>query len=521
MKRIAIVGGGVSGLAAAYELARQAEAGADVEAVLFEAAGRFGGVIETVREGGFTIEGGPDAWVTAKPWARELAVELGLESELIASNDHMRKTHIFLATKENLGGSLVAMPDGFHMMVPSELAALTESALFTAEAIAAYGAEPGRAAELLAAVPEGDESIAEFTLRHFGAEVLERVAAPLLSGVFGGDVDRLSVRAVMPAFVAMEREHGSLITAVARIAALQQNAKGKGEAVFTTLRSGLGALVGGLVGAIPPHWLRLNTAVTAIESSAGGSLHADSASTPSRWTVASRSGGQRATEDFDAVLLATPLDVTRRLLAGMDSRAAGLLPVEASSAVLVAFAYADAGRVPLPQGFGFLVPPSGSGGVASVGLADEVDGRAENFSSGRSSLLLACTFVDQKFEHRVPAGGRLVRAFFGGADAERISRCNNDEIATIARMELARILQADSAVSDPAPAPVPAVTVVRRWPNSLPQYAVGHLERVAELEARLRRGQPGLTVLGNALHGVGIPDLIRDGRAAAREVVRG
>jgi oxygen-dependent protoporphyrinogen oxidase len=133
------------------------------------------------------------------------------------------------------------------------------------------------------------------------------------------------------------------------------------------------------------------------------------------------------------------------------------------------------------------------------------------------SLLLACTFVDQKFPHRVPPNGRLVRAFFGGAAADRIARCNNDEIAAIARLELARILNTTVPISAAAPTPGPpaAITVIRRWPNSLPQYAVGHLDRVAELESRLR-ALPGLTLLGNALHGVGIPDLIRAARAAAR-----
>jgi oxygen-dependent protoporphyrinogen oxidase len=138
--------------------------------------------------------------------------------------------------------------------------------------------------------------------------------------------------------------------------------------------------------------------------------------------------------------------------------------------------------------------------------------------SSAPSLLLACTFVDQKFSHRVPPNGRLVRVFFGGTAADRIARCNNDEIAAIARLELARILNADAPVSGPAPTPAPpaALTVVRRWPNSLPQYAVGHPAHAAELESRLR-ALPGLTLLGNALHGVGLPDLIRDARAAARK----
>jgi oxygen-dependent protoporphyrinogen oxidase len=484
MRRIAIVGGGIAGLSAAYEVARLAHDGNAVEAVVFEATARLGGIIETVREGGFTVEAGPDGWVTAKPWASELAIELGLGDELIASNDATRKTWIYLDRK------LAAMPDGLNMMVPSNLDALDGSPLFTLGAIAAYRAEPGRADELRAAIPDGDESVAAFTLRHFGPEVLDRVAAPLLSGVFGGDVWTLSVRAVMPGFVEMEREHGSLIAALQ--AGRNKRVQGEASAIFTTLRSGVGTLIDRSAGEIPAGWLRLNTAVTALEPP-----------TPDRafWTVSSASGVSHPkhvqTERFDQVFLATELDATRRFIAGLDLEAARLLPQESSSAVLVAFCYADATRVPVPPGFGFLVPPSESQDVPA-------------------SLLLACTFADQKFPNRVPPGGRLIRAYFGGAAADRLARCNNDEIAAITRLELARIL--NPAGSESAPAPPPVMTLVRRLPNSLPQYAVGHLERVAEFEERMRK-LPGLTVLGNALHGVGIPDLIRDARAAARAAV--
>jgi oxygen-dependent protoporphyrinogen oxidase len=158
------------------------------------------------------------------------------------------------------------------------------------------------------------------------------------------------------------------------------------------------------------------------------------------------------------------------------------MQMEASSAVVVGFGFDDAAKVRVPPGFGFLVPP------------------------GSNSLLLACTFMDQKFDDRVPLGGRLLRAFFGGQAAERLMRCGNDETATIARMELARIL---------GPLPEPRVTVVRRWPHSLPQYGVGHLERMAELDERVRR-MDGLWLLGNGYRGVGLPDLIRDARTAAQ-----
>jgi oxygen-dependent protoporphyrinogen oxidase len=247
MKRVAIIGGGVAGLAAAYELARLGREGAPVQGVLFEASTRLGGIVETVREGGFVIECGPDAWVTEKPWARELAEELGLGDEVMASNDAVRKTYVLIDKK------LQAMPDGMRMMVPVDLGALDASELFSAEAKQAYRDEVGRADELRWDAPKGDESVAEFVRRHFGDEVLNKIGAPLLSGVFGGDVAKLSVRAVMAPFVTMERERGSLI------AALQGRASAASEvaSVFTTLRSGLGTLVDRMIATIPEDWVRL------------------------------------------------------------------------------------------------------------------------------------------------------------------------------------------------------------------------------------------------------------------------
>ena len=458
MKRVAIVGGGVAGLAAAYELARLARDGAAVQVVLFESSTRLGGIVETVREGGFVIECGPDAWVTEKPWARELAEELGLGDEVMPSNDAGRKTYVLIDKK------LQAMPDGMRMMVAADLDALDASELFSAEAKQAYREEAGRAEELRTSAPEGDESVAEFVRRHFGEEVVEKIGTPLLSGVFGGDATKLSVRAVMAPFVAMEREHGSLV------AALQsRTGAAKSVSVFTTLRSGMGTLMDRMISAIPEDWVRLAAEVRFVSYGDEG------------WLV----GTARAVERFDAVMMAAPADVARSLLEPIDERAAQLMEMEASSAVVVGFGLADAGRFAVPPGFGFLVPP------------------------GSDNLLLACTFVDQKFDYRVPQGGRLVRAFFGGKAAERMMRCGNDETAAVARLELAQIL---------GPLPEPQMTVVRRWPRSLPQYGVGHLERMRELEERVH-ALDGLWLLGNGYRGVGVPDLIRDSRAAARRLV--
>ncbi len=454
-RRIAILGGGISGVTAAWQLAQRERAQGDVDITLFEASSRLGGIVETVLRDGFTVECGPDGWVTEKPWARELARELGIHTKLIPSLDAGRVTYILS------GGKLVPIPDAMRMMVPTDLVALGASPLFSEEAKRAYAVEPGRAVELKASAPDHDESIAQFVERHFGHEVLTKVAAPLLSGVFGGDVAKLSVRAVMPAFVRMEREHGSLILAL-------QSAETRDKpAIFTSLTAGTAAFIDRMKSELPPGSIRLETPVTSLTHNA------------SHWLV--EANGE--TFAFDDVILALPAHVARQLVATLSPRLAELLVMDASSAVIAAFAFTQ--PIELPRGFGFLVPAC------------------------EDSALLAATFVDQKFPGRVPEDGRLLRAFFGGDQAPIVAAKSDDEIAALALAELQKIL---------GPLPTPAFQIVRRWPNSLPQYGVGHLDRVAEIDTLVRQ-QPNLWLLGNAYRGVGIPDLIRDARAAARQLL--
>jgi oxygen-dependent protoporphyrinogen oxidase len=454
-KQIAILGGGLAGVTAAWQLKRSGHP----SFTLFEASPRLGGAIQTLRPHGFTIELGPDGWVSEKPWARELAVELGLGDELIGSNDDGRVTWMLVQ------GKLVALPAGMRMMVPGDLRALERSALFSREAKRAYAAEPGRARALRRLAPAHDESVAAFVARHFGQEALTKVGAPLLSGVFGGDVAELSVRAVMPQFVKMEREHGSLIKALR--AARATHKRRPSQPIFTSLRSGVALLIERMTAEIPWKNLRLQTPVTHLER------------LPHGWIVTH--GGIH--QFFDAVILATPAHVTARLLAPVSSRAAQLLTLQATSAILVAFAF-DA-NFALPKGFGFLVP------------------------AGEANQLLAATFVDQKFPGRVPAGKRLVRAFFGGAAANLLAHQTDTELAGLALRELESIL---------GRLPDPTLAVVSRWPRSLPQYAVGHVQRIAELDTLVAQ-LPGIKLIGNAYRGVGIPDVIRDARAAAKALI--
>lgn len=483
MRRIAIVGGGIAGLAAAYECEQQRRAGAAIDWYLYEASGRLGGTVSTTRfaaaDGEYILEDGPDGWLTEKPWAEELANELGLEAEIVACNEAGRRTLLWLE------GALVPMPDRMRLMVPEDLSTLEGSPLFSKAAIAAYADEVHRAEALRHAAPATDESVASFVRRHFGEEVLQKIAAPLLSGVFGGDVERLSVRAVMPNFVAMEHEAGSLI------ASLQARARMRGhrppQPTFTTLRRGMGALAEALVAALPPERLLIRHSVAACSRPAGKS-----------WLLRLQGGGVNACiaglVPFDEVLLATPADATRQLLAPVDPQAATLVPAEASSALLVTFCWPAelAKGIDLPQGFGFLVPPD---------------------PHAPQPQLLAATFADQKYPDRAPAGARVIRAFFGDNGAAALAGAGEAQVAEGAYEALKKIL-------GPLPLPDPALTTVRRWPRSLPQYEVGHLERMAALAQRMGE-LGGLHLLGNSYRGVGVPDLIRDARATARAVAQG
>jgi oxygen-dependent protoporphyrinogen oxidase len=469
-KRIAILGGGISGLTAAYVLERDYAGACNV--TLFEASSRLGGIIETVRTDGFTIECGPDSWVTEKPWAEQLVRELGLSEKLLPSNDRERRTYIVR------GRSLTPLPAGMRMMVPTDLDVVRASPLFSEAAKQAYAAEPSRAAELrntalLHRGSDADESVAAFVRRHFGEEVVETVAGPLLAGVFGGDIEKLSARALLGPFVTLEAQHGSLI------AGLQQSSRTSRTPIFTTLESGLGVLVDRLVQRLPPASIRLSAPVLVLHPLAAG------------WAIETASG----CESFDRVLIATSLDATRRLLASLPlleaKRAAALLPADAASGLVVALGFRSQSQpVPaIPRGFGFLVAASPT---------DDCN-------------LLACTFLHQKFPRRSPAGATLLRAFFASSAADSLSKHADEEIAAAACDQLITIL---------GPLPERAdITVVRRWPHSLPQYEVGHLARMAEFETCVS-ALSGIGVAGNALRGVGLPDLIRDTTQAAHALAR-
>ena len=455
MKRVAIVGGGIAGLSAAYYLEKARRNGANLEWTLFEKSGRLGGVLRTEYRDGYIIEAGPDSFLTEKPDASRLCHDLGLGAELIHSNDAERKTYILVK------GRLVLIPDGLQFMVPTRLWPMITTPLFSP------GAKLRMAREWFQG-PNGnhvrenqDESVAAFVRRHFGQEMVDRVAEPMLSGVFGGDAERLSVQAVLSRFVTMEREHGSLVRASLKKRKASQGSKP--APLFTSLRNGVQQLVDALLPCLPRESLCLETPVTTLEQSAD------------RWQI---SGANRA---FDAVLLAIPAPAAAGLISNIDSEiAARLEKIQYTSSVAVAFAYPNA---KLPPGFGFLVPRS----------------------EGRK--LMACTFVHNKFSGRAPEGAALLRCFFSSSRVPGLLKYPDNELEAFARQELKDILGIDAA---------PQFSCVFRWQQGLPQYELGHLERAAEIESRLLQ-TPGLHLIGNSLYGVGIPDCIKSAKLAVEK----
>ncbi len=468
MKRVAIVGGGISGLSAAFYLERARRQGTPVEYTLFESAARLGGVMWSERAEGCLIEAGPDSFLTEKPWANTLCRDLGIEDQIVGSNDDARKTFILV------NGRLVPLPDGLMFMVPTKLLPTVFTPLFS------WGTKLKMAGELLARPrpPDGDESAADFVARHYGDEVVDRLADPLLSGVYGGDADSLSVRAVLPRFVEMEARYGSLsrgmLKARSRMkAALAQapRSERRGKALFSSIRDGMQQLVDAVSAQLSPRAIRLSTPLRGL------------ALQGREWLALKEGGGA---EPFDHVIAATPAYTAAALLREADRRLAAILEeIPYSSSVTVALGYDAAQFAGEPEGFGFLVPWS------------------------EKKRLRACTYVHNKFPHRAPPERRLLRVFLGGTRDKEVLSLSDPEILSTVTRELQQIIGLDAQ---------PRFSRVYRWNRAMAQYAVGHLERVAAIE-RLRRELPGLSLAGNAYKGIGVPDCVRTGMDAAGDVL--
>jgi len=454
--RTVIIGGGIAGLAAAWELVK-----AGRETVLIEAQPQLGGVIRTEVVEGCVLEGGPDSFLAAKPAAEELIRELGLGGELISSLDEQRVTYVVRR------GRLVPLPDGLMMMVPTRLLPVALSPLLGWPTKLRMGLEFFRRPRGEA----GDRSVAQFIEEHYGREAVDYLAEPLLAGVYGGSPDRLSVDSVLARFVELERRYGSLTRGV--LAARKAARRGGAEAapLFRTLRGGLAQLTQELERRIRPRCQVVHAEAAAVQRAGSG------------YSVTVKGASLEA----DQLILACPAWQAGRLLRGLDAALAELLEgIEYTSSVTLALGYLRQDCGPLPPGFGFLVPARERG------------------------ALVACTFVGAKFPFRVPETHVVLRCFLGGAGGEAVLEQNDEDLIRQVRAELRSLLGWDAE---------PRFARLSRWRRAMAQYEVGHGRRIAAVRERLRL-LPGVELAGNAYEGIGVPDCIRTGRAAASALLR-
>jgi oxygen-dependent protoporphyrinogen oxidase len=470
--RVVVVGGGITGLAAGYYLHQEAQRhGLSLQLTLLEASDRLGGVIGTSHDQGLLLEHGPDCFISSKPWGMQLCEELGLEEQLIGTTTRYRQSFIVRR------GRLVPVPQGLYLMVPGAFWPFATSPMVSWRGKLRMALDlvlPRRA-------PAGDESLAQFVTRRLGREALERVAQPMVGGIYTADPQRLSLRATMPQFHNMEQRHGSLIramwhhrhTAAGRDSAESQ-ASGPRYSLFVSFKQGMQTLVDRLVACLPPATARLGTPVRSIRRWSPGA---------SGWHLQLH---DRSTLEADALCLAVTAPQAGQLLAGVDTELASCLqaiPYASSATVNLAYRRADVAH-PL-DGMGFVVPV------------------VERYS------LMACSFSSVKFAGRAPQDTVLLRAFVGGAMQQAQYELSDEDMQYAVGRELRHLLGITGQ---------PRYVSISRHAKAMPQYHVGHQQHVARIESLVGR-HAGLVLAGNAYHGVGIPDCIHSAQTAARTVV--
>ena len=475
-KRAVVIGGGITGLTACYRLTQQAQAGdLPLDVVLLEASDRLGGAIATRREAcpgprsgdGLLMEEGPDCFLTTKPGGVELCEELGLSAELIGTTTEHRQSFIVRR------GKLVPVPQGFYLMAPGSLWPFVTTPAFS------WAGKLRMALDL--ALPrrtsEDDESLADFVTRRLGREALERMAQPMIGGIYTADPRHLSMQATMPQFLQMERRHRSLILALRhrqrQASAQQSGVSGARYGLFASFRHGMQTLVDALADHFPAGTVRLQTPVRSVRRNPD----------TQRWIVSPQDGSDL---EADALCLALTAPQAARLLAGLDPElAAGLRDIPYASSAIVTLA-CDRADVAHPlNGMGFVVP------------------------AVEQRNLIACSFSSVKFAGRAPEGKVLLRAFVGGALQQEQTLWPDAKLQEVVFQDLRQLLGLTRK---------PAFCHVSRHASAMPQYHVGHLGRVERLEAAVCRW-PGLALAGNAYHGVGVPDCIRSGDEAGRGIL--
>ncbi len=461
-RRVAVIGGGISGLAAAHRLTTL-EPG--LECVLLEGSDRVGGILRTDRIDGYLVERSADNFVTNYPWGLDLCRELGLVDELLETDPKFRRA---LVVRD---GRLHPVPAGFQLMTPSQLGPLITSPLLgiggKLRVLAEYFVPPRR--------DPSDESLESFAVRRLGREAYERLVQPLVGGIYTADPKQLSMQAALPRFCELEREHGGLIRAARKVGrqeqAAQRESSGARYSLFVAPRDGMQRIVDALVAAIPAATIRLNTTVSRLERAAEG------------WRVTTNGGDAEA---LDAVVAAVGAPLAARLLEPVDAALAEHLRGIPYAGASIAVSGYELRQIEHPvDAFGFVVP--------------DVERRA----------ILAASFSSRKFPGRAPDGCVLIRTFLGGATRPEMVGLADDEIRAIVGRELGELLGVRGE---------PHLFLVQRWDGKMPQYHLGHVDRTARIERRAAQ-LPGLALVGNAYEGVGVPQCIRSARRGAEHLL--
>jgi oxygen-dependent protoporphyrinogen oxidase len=499
-KRIAIIGGGISGLAAAY---RAHELDPTASVTLFEATDRLGGILRTVRQDGFLVEQSADSFITTVPAAVDLCRRIGFADQLIPTGSENRGAMVVAR------GKLQRVPAGFVLMSPRALWPVLRSPILSWRGKLRVACEGFVKARRPASSDNDGESVASFARRRLGREAFERLVQPLVGGIYTADPEKLSLAATLPRYLEMERKHGSMARAI-RAMLKAESARRKAErhpharplpegeggnwqavrgsegesgarySMFVAPRDGLSTLVDAIAARLPSDCPRLNSAVQRIERVSG------------QWSVVSgqsapgSSEGSGQMELFDGVIVATSASATAKLLAGVDPSLAGeLAAIEAAGSAIVALGYnRDQIAHPLDS-FGFVVPA--------------IERRR----------ILSASFSSVKFPGRAPDGKVLIRVFLGGALQSEMLELSDDQLRRTAEEELRDLLGIRGGA---------CLSLVFRWPASMPQYHLGHLDRIGRINRQLSQ-LPGLALAGNAYEGVGIGQCIHSGEEAAERVL--
>lgn len=457
-KHVAIIGGGITGLTTAFYLQKLSkEKGIEIDFTLIEASDKLGGKISTIRKDGYVIEKGPDSFLQRKISAGQLAEDLGLADHLV--NNATGQAYVLV------GKDLHPIPEGAVMGIPTKISPFITTGLFTplgklraaADFILPRGSN------------EGDQSLGQFFRRRLGGEVVENLIEPLLSGIYAGDIDKLSLQSTFPQFEDVEKKYRSLILGTKASQPKTKSPKEK-KGQFQTLNTGLSSLVEAIQSQLPVELIWLGDKVTSIQKLDHG------------YKLSTEKRGEST---FDYVVLATPHQVSSKLLSSFEILDE-FKSIPSTSVATVALAYPLEAINQKLEGTGFVV------------------------SRNSPYTITACTWTHKKWPHTAPAGKALLRCYVGKATDEEIVFKTDDEIIQAVKSDLFTIL----GISEE-----PEFIEITRWKESMPQYMVGHKDRVQKMKTKVKEKLPNFFITGSSFEGLGLPDCINQGKKVVDEIL--